>query len=544
MAEEYHKKKFEKKLNKLTHSLESKEKYSSESPDHEQMDLSCQQMKDLLAASPAGIGIVKGRVLGWANENLYSLLGYEYGSLEGENSRILYPTEKEYERVRTRLGNDLDKYGTAVVETKLFRKDGITFDCRIRTSYLDPGNPEKGSVVVITDISELKSLQIQLQQAQKMEAIGVLAGGISHDFNNILMGVQGHLSLMRIDGSASEKIVSHIHQIAKLVDTAAELTGRLLGFARGGKYKIVELDVNLVLAMALNIFKPSRKDITIHESLDKKLHLVEGDHSQLEQVCLNILINASQAMIDPGEIFVRTQNIVIKEDHGYPFEVNPGLYIKIMIQDTGIGMDMKIQKRIFDPFFSTRTTGETQSRGLGLSTVFGIVKNHKGFITVKSRKGEGSTFTVCLPSSSKGNTRNDPKDVQASEQMPKGSETILLVDDEENVLSLWKNFLEKLGYKTILARNGLEAVKIFSLYKDRISLVVLDLILPEMDGLKVFSEIKQITEQARFLITSGYPMDEKVEELLHQSCHEFIQKPFALNEFSKVVRVLLDKKPS
>jgi len=546
MAEEYHKSNFEKKLNKLTHPLESREisHNPSEQPVQGQIGLSAQQMKTLLTASPAGIGIVKGRILGWANESLYSLLGYEYGSLEGKNSQILYPTQKEYKRVRARLAMDLEKHGTAVVETRLSRKDGITFDCRIRISHLDPRDPEKGHVVVVTDISELKSLQIQLQQVQKMEAIGVLAGGISHDFNNILMGVQGHLSLMRIDGTASEKIVSHIHQIAKLVDTAAELTGRLLGFARGGKYQISELDVNMVLAMALNIFKPSRKDITIHESLDKRLHLVEGDHSQLEQVCLNILMNASQAMIDPGEIFVSTQNIVVSEDHGYPFEVAPGKYIEISIRDSGIGMDTKIQKKIFDPFFSTRTTGETQSRGLGLSSVFGIVKNHEGFITVETLKGKGSTFTVFLPASSKILTRDDQTETQAFEQMPKGSETILLVDDEENILTIWKNFLEKLGYKTILARNGLEAVKIFSLFKDRISLVVLDLIMPGKDGTKVFSEIKQIKDQIRFLITSGHPMDEKVEGLLSQGCHAFIQKPFALNEFSRMVRTLLDKKHS
>ncbi len=546
MAEEYHKNNFEKKLNELTQSLEPREisHDPSEQSVQGQLELSAQQMKDLLAASPAGIGIVKGRILGWANESLYSLLGYEFGSLEGKNSQILYPTEKEYKKVSARLAMDLKKYGTAVVETRLSRKDGIPFDCRIRTSRLDPGDPEKGYVVVITDISELKSLQIQLQQAQKMEAIGVLAGGISHDFNNILMGVQGHLSLMRIDGTASEKIVSHIHQIAKLVDTAAELTGRLLGFARGGKYQISELDVNMVLAMALNIFKPSRKDITIHESMDKRLHLVEGDHSQLEQVCLNILMNASQAMIDPGEIFVSTRNIVVREDHRYPFDVVPGKYIEISIKDSGIGMDMKVQKKIFDPFFSTRTTGETQSRGLGLSTVFGIVKNHEGFITVESRKGEGSTFNICLPASSKVISRDDQTEIQDFEQMPKGSETILLADDDEEVLIIWKNFLKKLGYKTILARNGLEAVNIFSLYKNRISLVVLDLIMPGMDGTKVFSEIKKINDQARFLVTSRHPMDEKVEGLLHQGCHEFIQKPFALNEFSRRVRTILDKKHS
>ena len=326
-------------------------------------------------------------------------------------------------------------------------------------------------MVVVTDISELKSLQIQLQQAHKMEAIGVLAGGISHDFNNILMGIQGHLSLMRIDLSAVEKIASHTRQIEKLVETAAELTSRLLGFARGGKYQIALLDVNQLVAMALNIFKPSRKDIQIIESFEKNLHNVDGDQSQIEQVCLNLLMNASQAMIDAGQMFVSTQNLFIREDHGYPFEITPGRYIQITIKDTGIGMDDQIQKKIFDPFFSTKEIGDKKGRGLGLSTVFGIVKNHGGFITVTSKKEEGSEFKVCLPASNKVCIKKLSKEPLAFEQLLKGSETVLLVDDEQEILNVGKNFLEKLGYTPLIAHNGMEAVEIFQLHKDQISLV-------------------------------------------------------------------------
>jgi PAS domain S-box-containing protein len=292
-------------------------------------ELSFDQMKVVLESSPVGFGIVRDRVLGWANESFYEMLGYEIGSLGGKNVRILYPTQREYERVGKLLAMGMEKYDVGMVETRLSRKDGTAFDCRIRASILYPGNPEKGRVVVVTDISELKFLQIQLQQAQKMEAIGVLAGGISHDFNNILMGIQGHLSLMQIDLTAVEKMASHTRQIKKLVDTAAELTGRLLGFARGGKYQVAILDVNQVVKMALGIFAPSLKNIIVHESFEENLHRVDGDHSQLEQVCLNLLINASQAIMDTGDIFISTQNFFITEDHGYPFEVIPGRYIKI-----------------------------------------------------------------------------------------------------------------------------------------------------------------------------------------------------------------------
>lgn len=235
MAHEYHKKNAENN----PHISERRLNAHKSSPNHasaaDPAQLSFEQMKVILESSPAGLGVVKNKVLGWANENFYDMLGYEAGSLGGKDIRILYPTQQEYERVGKALAAGIKKYDIGMVETRLSRKNGSAFDCRIRASLLYPGNPEKGAMVVVTDISELKSLQIQLQQAQKMEAIGVLAGGISHDFNNILMGIQGHLSLMCIDLSAVEKISSHTRQIEKLVGTAAELTSRLLGFARGGE---------------------------------------------------------------------------------------------------------------------------------------------------------------------------------------------------------------------------------------------------------------------------------------------------------------------
>ncbi|MBU0973067.1 MAG: response regulator [Proteobacteria bacterium] len=518
--------------------------YDKESPEKDIHGsfLPFEQMKALVASSPAGLGIVRQGRIDWANECLHTMLGYEAGTLYDKEARILYPTPKEYERVGKSLVSGMGKYGVGVVETRISRKDGTAFDCRIRSSYLSPTDKKKGAVIVVTDITELKSLQIQLQQAQKMEAIGVLAGGISHDFNNILMGIQGHLSLMRIDLTAVEKIASHTRQIGRLVDTAAELTGRLLGFARGGKYQIAVVDVNQVVAMALNIFKPSRKDIIVHESYESNLHMVDGDHSQLEQICLNLLINASQAMVDAGEMFIATQNLLIPEEHRYHFEVIPGPYVEIAIRDTGIGMEREIQKKIFDPFFSTKEVGDKKGRGLGLATVFGIVKNHGGFITVESKKGEGSVFKVCLPASNKVRIKALKKETPAFDQMQRGSETVLMVDDEQEILNVGKNFLEKLGYKPLIARNGLEAVEMFQLHKEEISLVVLDLIMPKMDGRQAFGRIKQIKEQTRFLITTGYTMDERVEEFIEKGCHGFIQKPFSLHEFSRVVRTILDKK--
>lgn len=499
------------------------------------------EIEAVFDSTPAGIGIIKNRVLCWTNNNLCSMLGYESNCLIGKNTRNFYTDRQEYDRVGIDLYSKLDKHDKGLVETKLVKKDGTFLHCRIRVSRLDKQDPLKGFIFVITDISELKILQIQLQQAQKMEAIGVLAGGISHDFNNILMGIQGHLSLMQIDINAVEKVKSHTKHIGRLVKTAADLTKHLLGFARGGKYKISTLNINELIPLSLKIFAPTRKDIVVHECYDEYLHLVDADHTQFEQVFLNLLINASQAMPEQGDIFIKTQNRVIDENHEYPFEVHPGPYIKVTIKDTGIGMDQETQARVFDPFFSTKGTDDKKGRGLGLSTVYGIVKNHDGFILVDSNIGEGTSFHVWLPKSDNYDVQETVEESHDITQRQGESETILLVDDEEEVVNIGKNFLEELGYKPLVARDGFEAVEIFKIHKDKISLVVLDLIMPGMNGSQVFVEIKKIQENSKILISTGYTVDDKIKDLLNQGCQGFIQKPFSLNEFSHTLRKILDK---
>ena len=505
-------------------------------------NLSLGEMETILESSPAGIGIIKNRKIGWTNQKFYTLLGYEPDSLLWKDTRMLYKTRQEYDRVDRELYRQMEKKGSGCIETRLLRKDGTLVDCRIRASKLSQDDADKGIIVVITDISELKLLQIQLQQAQKMEAIGVLAGGISHDFNNILMGIQGHLSLMQVDVNDSEKVQTHASHIDRLVRTAAELTSRLLGFARGGKYQINALDANELVSLTLKLFKPTRKDVIVHEDYDENLSIVDADQAQLEQVFLNLLVNASQAMPDHGEIFIKTQNISIADNHEYPFYVKPGAYIKISVIDTGIGMDLETQKKIFDPFFSTKEAGDKKGRGLGLSTVFGIIKNHGGFILVESEKGKGACFDVCLPVSKNKKIANENQEPESFEKMEKGSETILLVDDEEEIVNVGRNFLTKLGYKPLIALNGLEAVEIFRFYKDEIALVVLDLVMPKMSGKETLLKIKEIREDISILISTGYSVDDEVEGFLKHSCHGFIQKPFSLNEFARALRNILDTK--
>lgn len=495
----------------------------------------------VLLSSPAGICIIQDRTIQWANPAFYGMLGLSPGSLETRDAADLYPTPKEFLRVGSRIAALVRDQGEAMVDTRLLRADGTAFDCRVQAARLTPEDHRSPLVLVASDITEINSRQTQLQQAQKMEAIGVLAGGISHDFNNLLMGVQGHLSLMRINVHDPEKIASHIKQITQLVETAADLTSRLLGFARGGKYQINVLDINQVVSVALNIFKPGHGEIHIRETFETGPLAVDGDHSQLEQVVLNLLVNGAQAMVGSGTLTVTTRRTRIEDDHDFPFEVPPGPYVEISVIDEGIGMDEETRKKVFDPFFSTKAAGNQKGRGLGLSTVYGIVKNHGGFITVDSARGVGSEFRVRLPASPQSLAETSEVEEKPLDQMPKGSETILFVDDEEEILNLGKNFLEKLGYTTMLARNGLEAVEIFKLYGDEISLAVLDLIMPVMDGKQAFFELRKIKPDIKVLVSTGFNVDDDVEALLSQGCHGFLQKPFSMHKFSRTIREILDR---
>ncbi len=501
-----------------------------------------ENIKNVLIYSPVGICIIsQNRIIDWANPACYAMTGHEYGHLEGKPVQTLYPTEKEAKRVDQVFTDGIQKAGTAITETRLLRIDGTAFDCRVRACWLDPADYSQGLLVTVSDITEIKSAQIRENQIQKMEAVSVLAGGVSHDFNNLLMGLQGHLSLMRINLNRPEKIGHHIQQMARLVETAAELTGRLLGFARGGKYQVDTLDINQVVNMALNIFQPERKNLVIQKKLASDLHKVVGDHSQLEQVLLNLMVNGAQAMVDGGTLTLETRNMEILDTHGFHFQVIPGPYVEILVKDTGIGMDEVIQKKVFDPFFSTKDPGDRRGRGLGLSTVFGIVKNHGGFITVESEKNVGSVFRVALPCELPMDAEYPLKASDEFDLMPKGMETVLLVDDEEEVIEVGSRFLEALGYQVIQARNGKECLDLLELKAPRIPLVILDLIMPVMDGKEAFKRIRAQYPEVKVLIFTGFTMDEEVKALVSEGCHGFLQKPFSMDRFSKAIRALLDR---
>ena len=380
-----------------------------------------------------------------------------------------------------------------------------------------------------------KELEAQLLHARKMEAIGTMAGGIAHDFNNLLMGIMGNVSLILLDESPNYPHYRELKNIEQCVERGADLTKQLLGFAMGGKYEPIPTNLNEIIQESSKMFNRTRKEISIYEKYERDLWPVEVDRGQMEQVLVNLYVNAWQAMPGGGSIYLQTENVTLDEQEVAPFNVKQGNYVKTSIMDTGAGMDEATRQRIFDPFFTTRAMG--RGTGLGLASVYGIIKNHGGFIQVHSEKGKGTTFYIYLPATQK--EIPEEKKLPGRERVLAGTETILLVDDENFIIEVGERLLSKMGYKVLTARSGKEAIEIYEKNKDGIDIVILDMIMPGMGGGETFDNLKTINPAIKVLLSSGYSLDGQAAEILARGCSGFIQKPFQVKALSQKIRLIL-----
>jgi len=475
----------------------------------------------------------KGRYLG-CNRAFMEIMGVTEEEIRGKTVNALWPSEhaKRYHRADLEL---MEHPEHQVYEFEVKDKDGaIRQVIFTKNVFWDTNGVVAGIVGAFVDITEQKILQAQLIQAQKMEAIGTLAGSIAHNFNNVLMGIQGHASLMMLDNDPSHPDYKHLNAIHESVRMATELTRDLLGFARGGKYEVKPTDLNTLIKHENSMFGRTKKEIQIHGKYEKNLWAVEVDQGQIRQTLLNLYLNAWKAMPDGGDLYIQTENVKLDEVNIRPFEVTPGRYVKISVTDTGIGMDEATRERIFDPFFSKSGTG------LGLASVYGIVKNHGGFIDIFSEKGEGTTFNIYIPASEKESVKKDPGPDRYEIQY--GTGTVLLVDDEGIIIDVGKKMLERLGYQVLIARNGNEALDVFGKQRNGIDLIILDMIMPGMGGGETYDRLKDIDESVRVLLSSGYSIDGQAKKILDRGCIGFIQKPFSLNALSNKLKESIEEK--
>jgi len=402
--------------------------------------------------------------------------------------------------------------------------DGRTVRIQIATDITDAKNNE----------NERLRMEQQLLQAQKYEAIGTLAGGIAHDFNNLLMGIQGWVSLMSADLESSHPFAEKINSIEEYIRSATDLTKQLLGFARGGKYEVLPIDINTLLFDSATMFGRTKKEISIHTKFQDPPPVVKADKRQIEQVLLNLYVNAWQAMPKNGELYLETSTVDLDATYCSAYSAKPGCYVKISVTDNGVGMDKQILQRIFDPSFTTKK--KDRGTGLGLASTYGIIKNHSGIITVYSEVGHGTTFNVYLPVSDE----KIKEKLSKLTEFVKGSETILLVDDEEMIITVGQGMLEKLGYHVLTASGGEQAVGMISEKGSDIDLVVLDLIMPGFSGAKTFDAIREIHPQKPIMLSSGYSINGQATEIMNKGCNGFLQKPFTLVKLSKKIRKILD----
>ena len=420
------------------------------------------------------------------------------------------------------------------IKSRRYTKQRDILDVSISVAtYLDRDGIPVGSVHTLRDITERKRLEVQLRQATKMEAIGTLAGGIAHDFNNLLMGIQGNVSLMLMHMDSTHRYHDRLKNIEKQVQSGARLTSHLLGYARQGRYEVKSLDLNKFLEETSEAFGRTRKEITVYREFAKDLFAIEADQAQIEQVLLNLFVNAADAMPGGGDLILKTMNTTHHGMKGKLYDPKPGNYVLLTVTDTGIGMDRKTMERIFDPFFTTKEMG--RGTGLGLASAYGIVKGHGGYIDVESEKGYGTTFSIHLPASDK----RVRKAVKGAEHFVKGTGTVLLVDDEETVLEVGRELLKAMGYHVLTARDGKEAIEVYRKNQDNIDLVLLDMVMPNIGGGEAYDRLKEINTHIKVLLSSGYSIHGEASEILERGCNGFIQKPYKMEDLSIKIRDIL-----
>ena len=479
--------------------------------------------------------------LSFCNDAMLDILGLERDQVHRLSPTVFMDSDRADRMVAAFRRVWATGQPTTALACELSRPDGrrIAVEVSISLVHDREGEPV-GFRGIVRDVTERAAaeldrarLESQLRQAQRMEAVGTLAGGIAHNFNNLLMGIQGNVSLVRKDIDPRHPHHHRLETIETLVRGGSKLTRELLGFARAGRYEVRAIDVNDLVRQTADTFATARREVRVHLDLSKELVRVRADRGQLEQVLLNLFINAAEAMPGGGDLYLATQTTSHLALQGRPYAVRPGSYVELVVRDTGIGMTPETQRRIFEPFFTTK--GMSGGTGLGLSSVYGAVKAHDGYIDVVSAAGLGSTFTVYLPLTDEDAVAAE--DTQGEIVLGRG--TVLLVDDDAAVLEACGAILAHLEYTPLRAASGREAVEIFRERWQEIDLVILDMVLPDIGGGEVYDALRAIDPEVKVLLASGYSLGGAAQAILERGCNDFIQKPFTIGQLSQKIGAVI-----
>jgi two-component system cell cycle sensor histidine kinase/response regulator CckA len=489
--------------------------------------------------SPVGIALARpDGVFEYMNPRFTEIFGYTIEDFPDNETFLkrIFPNPSYRDLVRYFYREDLEnfvksrKVGERVVTVRT--RGGSDRIMHSRMVILGNGK----QLMTFEDITDIKKMEAELFHAQNMEAVATLAGGIAHAFNNILMGIQGYTALMISETKADHPAYSRLKRIEKQVKSGSDLTSQLLAFSSGGRYEVKPCSMNDLIDKTSNAFGQTRKDIKIHKALETDIWAVEIDQAQIEQVLINLYVNAQQAMPRGGDVTLKTRNVTLDEAYVRNYKVKPGNYVMLTVTDTGVGIDDRAKERIFEPFFTTREMGH--GRGLGLASAYGIIRGHQGIINIYSEEGQGTTFNIFLPATEK----TAVKETVPPKGLLVGNETILFVDDEDVIIDVNREILESLGYKVVAAKSGQEALEVYRKLQGKISLIILDMIMPGMDGEATYDSLKKVNPEVRVILSSGYSKNEQARAILEKGCQAFIQKPFSISDLSMTIRQVLDKK--
>jgi PAS domain S-box-containing protein len=505
-----------------------------------------ERYRTVIEHSNDGVAIDRGSQPLFVNQRFVEIFGYDKPEeiLGKPLSLIVHPDDiRRLEEIILR--RQRGEVVPSRYEFRGLRKNGETIDVEAsatQTNY----RGESVSLVYLRDITDrkraeeaLRRTEEQLRQSQKMEAIGQLAGGVAHDFNNLLTVIKGYSQLSLNEIREGEPLRGNIEEIRKATDRAADLTRQLLAFSRRQIMEMRVLDLNdLLVSLEKMLRRVIGEDIELVTLLAEDLGRVKTDPGQIEQVIMNLAVNARDAMLDGGKLTIETANVDLDEAYARShIAVIPGRYVMISVSDTGVGMATEVRGRVFEPFFTTKEKGK--GTGLGLSTVYGIVKQSGGNIWVYSEPGKGTTFKIYLPRVDEAPEELKEKVIVG--ELPRGSETILVVEDEEDVRKLAMRILERQGYKVLEASEGLGAFLIVEEYGDPIHLLVTDVVMPKISGRELADRMAEIRPEIKVLYMSGYTDNAITHHGILEKGKNYLQKPFTMEGLARKVREVLDK---